>query len=353
MVICIFTLARPLAGGQQRNENDDDINVYFDNLTITHTGLQACPPVAQRRRIVESTDYYPYGMLARPQRSEGGVMPARLTGGRKETPSQGQGIYNPYRYGYQGQYSEFDPETSLNHFELRQYGSRIGRWTATDPYRQYYSPYVGMGNNPVSRVDPDGGFTCDTCPKNAKYDVYRNSSWDWSYSSLAGGDGAFLMMNNVDVFDQNGGSDDVLISHLNEKHSNRIKNYLNRSTWTVDIDEEFTGPGKGRNGGNVWGKTKGVPEAKTAKVYIHPSVLKDKNLLFLVMGHELVHVSHHISGSYQRWIENSHVTYASALSEYHAWNWTYDQGGIATKYNPKAAMSHYYRLVPLSMRPSK
>ncbi len=114
------------------NETNDDINVYFDNLTITHTRLQ----------VVETTDYYPFGMVM-----------------RKETPSQGQGLYSRYRYGYQGQYAEFDPETGYNHFELRQYGSRIGRWTATDPYRQYASPYVGMGNNPISGVDPDGAYT--------------------------------------------------------------------------------------------------------------------------------------------------------------------------------------------------
>ncbi|MEM6524697.1 MAG: hypothetical protein AAF693_12920 [Bacteroidota bacterium] len=32
------------------------------------------------------------------------------------------------------------------------------RWLAPDPLRQYPSPYKGMGNNPVNRVDPDGGL---------------------------------------------------------------------------------------------------------------------------------------------------------------------------------------------------
>ena len=36
------------------------------------------------------------------------------------------------------------------------YDSRIGRWTSIDPARQFASPYVGMGNNPVNGVDPDG-----------------------------------------------------------------------------------------------------------------------------------------------------------------------------------------------------
>ena len=31
-----------------------------------------------------------------------------------------------------------------------------------DPYRQYASPYLAMGNNPVNKVDPDGG--CDEPP---------------------------------------------------------------------------------------------------------------------------------------------------------------------------------------------
>jgi RHS repeat-associated protein len=62
-----------------------------------------------------------------------------------------------YRYGYQGKYAEKDEETGWNHFELREYDPVIGRWTAVDPKGQYYSPYVGMGNDPVSGTDPDGG----------------------------------------------------------------------------------------------------------------------------------------------------------------------------------------------------
>src|SRR5690606_20047985 len=45
-----------------------------------------------------------------------------------------------------------------NHFELREYDPVIGRWIATDPYGQYWSPYIGMGNNPVDGIDADGGF---------------------------------------------------------------------------------------------------------------------------------------------------------------------------------------------------
>jgi RHS repeat-associated protein len=61
-----------------------------------------------------------------------------------------------YRWGYQGQYAERDSETGLSAFMLRQYDGRIGRWTTIDPYGQYWSPYLGMGNNPVVFVDSDG-----------------------------------------------------------------------------------------------------------------------------------------------------------------------------------------------------
>ena len=64
-----------------------------------------------------------------------------------------------YRYGYQGQYAEKDGETGWNSFELRQYDVVIGRWLSPDPYGQYNSPYVGMGNDWANNVDPDGGFT--------------------------------------------------------------------------------------------------------------------------------------------------------------------------------------------------
>jgi hypothetical protein len=34
----------------------------------------------------------------------------------------------------------------------------MARWLSADPYGQFNSPYVGMGNNPVMGVDPDGGW---------------------------------------------------------------------------------------------------------------------------------------------------------------------------------------------------
>jgi RHS repeat-associated protein len=97
-----------------------------DDITVTHT----------QTMVTQATDYGVWGDVLREMKA------AEFT----------------YRFGYQGQFAEKDEETGWNHFELREYDAVIGRWTATDPANQYWSSYIGMGNNPISGVDPDGGF---------------------------------------------------------------------------------------------------------------------------------------------------------------------------------------------------
>jgi len=82
--------------------------------------------------LTAKTDYYPGGM----------AMPNRNVQGN-------------YRYNYQGQ--ELDKETGKHAFELRLYDSRINRWISPDPYGQYDSPYMAMGNDWINGIDPDGG----------------------------------------------------------------------------------------------------------------------------------------------------------------------------------------------------
>jgi RHS repeat-associated protein len=61
-------------------------------------------------------------------------------------------------FGYQGQLKSQN-DVNWDEFELRLFNHDLGRWSAPDPYGQFDSPYIGMGNNPVSSVDPDGGYT--------------------------------------------------------------------------------------------------------------------------------------------------------------------------------------------------
>lgn len=96
------------------------------------------PSSSNNNQLVSYADYYPFGWL----------MP-----GTEHRSGQ-----QDYRYGYQGQFSEKDNETGWNQFEARMWDTRIGRWLSTDPAGQFSSPYLGMGNNPINGIDPDGAF---------------------------------------------------------------------------------------------------------------------------------------------------------------------------------------------------
>jgi len=114
------------------------------------------------------TDYYPFGSVLRQYKLNN---------------------TEEYRFGYQGQFAEEDDETGWNSFELRNYDAVVGRWTSTDPAGQFASPYLGMGNNPVSGVDPDGGYSLLGALWRSAY--YRGSKpyqvdGEWGYNAPSG-----------------------------------------------------------------------------------------------------------------------------------------------------------------------
>jgi RHS repeat-associated protein len=98
--------------------------------------------------VVSATGYYPYG-----SQQPGRTVNAEL-----------------YDYGYQGQEKDNELQVKGNsyYFTSRIYDSRLGRWLSTDPKNMKSpeeSPYAGMGNNPVSMVDPRGQqkYWCEWC----------------------------------------------------------------------------------------------------------------------------------------------------------------------------------------------
>ncbi|TGE17546.1 LamG-like jellyroll fold domain-containing protein [Hymenobacter elongatus] len=149
-------------------QNFDAQPVYFDDMRIEH----------QVGTLVAENHFYPYG-----QRNEG------LSWTRQYMRGYGR--------GYQGQNTRFDEETGYDNFELRMYDARIGRWLSMDPMGQFHSPYVGMGNDPVNMIDPDGGFSDPTFPANPKNEqtyidpgtkqayIYFNGSWSHSLGEVA------------------------------------------------------------------------------------------------------------------------------------------------------------------------
>jgi len=115
--------------------NESDEPVYFDNLQVQHV----------RGRIIEENHYYAFGLKI-----------AGISSRQLSDAAEGH-VDNPY--GYQGNFSELDEEIGWNDFELRNYDPQMGRWIQQDPYDEFESPYVGMGNDPVNNVDEDGGFS--------------------------------------------------------------------------------------------------------------------------------------------------------------------------------------------------
>ena len=61
-------------------------------------------------------------------------------------------------YLYQGAYSELDEDLGWTDFEMRSYDTQIGRFMQADPFDQFASGYIGMGNDPANMVDPSGGI---------------------------------------------------------------------------------------------------------------------------------------------------------------------------------------------------
>jgi len=102
--------------------------VYFDDFTVRH----------DRAAIVEDNAYYPYGLKIAGISAKAALKPKA-------------------KYGYQGDYCEEDQESGYDEFALRNYDPQIGRWIQVDPYDEFASGYVGMGNNPPNTVDKDGG----------------------------------------------------------------------------------------------------------------------------------------------------------------------------------------------------
>lgn len=122
--------------------NESTGNVYFDNfmLSLDHGPLLA------------THNYYPYGQQITPIGST----------------ALGRSDWFKNNYTYQADNSEYEDDLGLNlqAFELRNYDPQTGRWIQQDPYDEFASGYVGMGNKPTKNVDPNGGcIWCETADK--------------------------------------------------------------------------------------------------------------------------------------------------------------------------------------------
>jgi RHS repeat-associated protein len=105
------------------NENETPLEVYFDDFNVDHI----------EGPVVQVNAYYPYGMTSYAWVRENESFTSYLFQGKK-----------------------CDSLTQWHDFHARQYDATLGRFLSVDPRNQFASGFVGMANNPVVGVDPDG-----------------------------------------------------------------------------------------------------------------------------------------------------------------------------------------------------
>jgi len=119
------------------NETNEDLNVYFDDLTVVHS----------EGPVIRKDDYYPFGLSY-------------------NTSTLGGALTNKFLYNGK----EFEGELGLNwnDFGARLYDPAVGRWFVVDPLADEpeqvdRSLYAAFWNNPIKYDDPDG--RCPRCLK--------------------------------------------------------------------------------------------------------------------------------------------------------------------------------------------
>ncbi|WP_462247799.1 DUF6443 domain-containing protein [Ekhidna sp.] len=115
------------------NENQEAINIYFDDFKVTHS----------KTNVVSTQDYYPFGLTFNES--------VRVA----STPNNFK--YNSFEYMQ-------DLNLNLYDYQARQYDPAIGRFIQVDPaadLMRRHSPYNYAFDNPVRFIDPDGMIATD------------------------------------------------------------------------------------------------------------------------------------------------------------------------------------------------
>jgi RHS repeat-associated protein len=127
-----------------------NVRVVVSDLKNSKTIGTSNPPY--KAEVLAAYNYYPFGMLQPGMYAENND--------------------KRYRFGFNGMLRDDDMTDKLStgpdegrgnsySTQFRQYDPRVTRWFSNDPLKMKFpwtSPYTGMGNNPVSMVDPFGNY---------------------------------------------------------------------------------------------------------------------------------------------------------------------------------------------------
>ncbi|MCL9807668.1 M91 family zinc metallopeptidase [Flavobacterium amniphilum] len=78
-------------------------------------------------------------------------------------------------------------------FELRLWDGRLGRWLTVDPMKEFHSPYVGMGNNPMKYIDINGGEIVVNAPNVESYTYRDGELYSMTDKKVYSGNDPFLI----------------------------------------------------------------------------------------------------------------------------------------------------------------
>lgn len=170
----------------------------------------------------------------------------------------------------------------------------MGRWLSTDPAGQYWSHYVGMGNNPVSGIDPDGAYTWlgawvrNGFSRNGLVNSggewgltrYGNTVTDYGYSEL--GDKIFEFSytetyTDFGEFGTNWGDQHAYFTSANYRHALDILAFQNRPLATGAAEPVYpetyfmpTAPIKGLQAGrSLYAARTTLSQTKKALAQVH------------------------------------------------------------------------------------
>jgi RHS repeat-associated protein len=113
--------------------NGSAVGVNFDNFQVT----------TMRGKVRQINHYYPYGLTISGIGTNSDEYLNKYTTKELQT-----GEWNP----------AVSNGLEMYDFHARHYDPQLGRWFAPDPAEQFSNPYLGIANNPVNFVDPDGEF---------------------------------------------------------------------------------------------------------------------------------------------------------------------------------------------------